>query len=101
MELRWLEDFIVLARTQHFSRAAEEQNVTQPTFSRRIKLLEEGMGTTLINRQTLPQTIIKILNKFDVWRKAERLEDILICCQADHAGRKASDLELLVSLMKV
>nr|WP_250210284.1 multifunctional CCA addition/repair protein [Vibrio campbellii] len=35
-----------------------------------------------------PQTIIKILNKFDVWRKAERLQDILICCQADHAGRK-------------
>ncbi len=35
-----------------------------------------------------PQTIIKVLNKFDVWRKAERLQDILICCQADHAGRK-------------
>ncbi|YCO03313.1 multifunctional CCA addition/repair protein [Vibrio sp. VNB-15] len=35
-----------------------------------------------------PQTIIKILNKFDVWRKSERLQDILICCQADHAGRK-------------
>nr|WP_217706780.1 multifunctional CCA addition/repair protein [Vibrio campbellii] len=35
-----------------------------------------------------PQTILKILNKFDVWRKAERLQDILICCQADHAGRK-------------
>ncbi|MGI9946806.1 multifunctional CCA addition/repair protein [Vibrio hyugaensis] len=35
-----------------------------------------------------PQTIIKILNKFDVWRKSERLHDILICCQADHAGRK-------------
>ncbi|CAM2943550.1 multifunctional CCA addition/repair protein [Vibrio mytili] len=35
-----------------------------------------------------PQTVVKILNKFDVWRKAERLEDILLCCQADHAGRK-------------
>lgn len=35
-----------------------------------------------------PQTIIKILNKFDVWRKSERLQDILICCQADHVGRK-------------
>ncbi|TNZ72818.1 multifunctional CCA tRNA nucleotidyl transferase/2'3'-cyclic phosphodiesterase/2'nucleotidase/phosphatase [Vibrio parahaemolyticus] len=35
-----------------------------------------------------PQTVIKILNKFDVWRKSERLKDILICCQADHAGRK-------------
>lgn len=57
MELRWLEDFIALARTQHFSRAAEAQNVTQPTFSRRIKLLEEEMGTTLVNRQTLPLSL--------------------------------------------
>src|SRR5690625_7583325 len=57
MELRWLEDFIALARTQHFSRAAEEQHVTQPTFSRRIKLLEEEMGVTLINRQTLPLSL--------------------------------------------
>ncbi|WP_346798637.1 LysR family transcriptional regulator [Halomonas sp. Bachu 37] len=57
MEIRWLEDFIALARTQHFSRAAEDQHVTQPTFSRRIKLLEEEMGATLINRQTLPLSL--------------------------------------------
>lgn len=57
MEIRWLEDFITLARTRHFSRAAEAQNVTQPTFSRRIKLLEEEMGSTLINRQTLPLSL--------------------------------------------
>lgn len=57
MELRWLEDFIVLAETRHFSRAADLQNVTQPTFSRRIKLLEESMGATLINRQTLPLSL--------------------------------------------
>ncbi|MDR5865786.1 LysR family transcriptional regulator [Halomonas koreensis] len=57
MELRWLDDFIALARTRHFSRAAEAQNVTQPTFSRRIKLLEEEMGATLINRQTLPLSL--------------------------------------------
>lgn len=57
MELRWLEDFITLARTRHFSRAAESRNVAQPTFSRRIKLLEEEMGTTLINRQTLPLSL--------------------------------------------
>ncbi len=40
-----------------------------------------------------PQTVIKILNKFDVWRKSERLQDILICCQADHAGRKGLELQ--------
>ncbi|WNK19157.1 LysR family transcriptional regulator [Halomonas piscis] len=57
MEIRWLEDFIALARTRHFSRAADEQHVTQPTFSRRIKLLEEEMGATLINRQTLPLSL--------------------------------------------
>ncbi|MDF0750018.1 LysR family transcriptional regulator [Marinobacter sp. 71-i] len=57
MEVRWLEDFLALARTRHFSRAAELQHVSQPTFSRRIKLLEEAMGSTLINRQTLPLSL--------------------------------------------
>ncbi|MEO9656040.1 LysR family transcriptional regulator [Marinomonas sp.] len=57
MEIRWLEDFIALARTRHFSRAADEQNVTQPTFSRRIKLLEEEMKVTLVDRNTLPLSL--------------------------------------------
>jgi DNA-binding transcriptional LysR family regulator len=57
MEIRWLEDFLTLARTRHFSRAAEEQNITQPTFSRRIKMLEEEMGVMLINRETLPLSL--------------------------------------------
>ncbi len=34
-----------------------------------------------------PSTKVKILNKLDVWRKPERLNDILLCCQADHVGR--------------
>lgn len=57
MEIRWLEDFIALARTRHFSRAADEQNVTQPTFSRRIKLLEEEMKVTLVDRNSLPLSL--------------------------------------------
>ncbi|MUK29596.1 multifunctional CCA addition/repair protein [Aliivibrio fischeri] len=32
-------------------------------------------------------TFIKIFDKMDVWRKPERLAPILLCCQADHAGR--------------
>lgn len=67
MELRWLEDYVALARTLHFSRAAEEQNVTQPTLSRRIKLLEEEMGTTLINRQTLPLSLTPAGEEFLVF----------------------------------
>ncbi|HAS64010.1 MAG TPA: multifunctional CCA addition/repair protein [Vibrio sp.] len=34
-----------------------------------------------------PATKLKILNKFDVWRKPDRLDDILICCMADSRGR--------------
>lgn len=34
-----------------------------------------------------PETKLKILNKFDVWRKPERLNDILLCCMADNRGR--------------
>ncbi|MFT6915053.1 MAG: DNA-binding transcriptional LysR family regulator [Motiliproteus sp.] len=57
MEVRWLVDFCVLARVRQFSRAADEQNVTQPTFSRRIKMLEEEMGVQLIDRNTLPLSL--------------------------------------------
>lgn len=54
MELKWLEDFVTLADTMSFSRAAEIRNVTQPAFSRRIKQLEVWLGTTLINRGSVP-----------------------------------------------
>ena len=36
MELKWLEDFLSLARTKSFSRSAEERNITQSALSRRI-----------------------------------------------------------------
>ena len=39
------------------------------------------------------QTFIKIFVKMDVWRKPERLEPILLCCQADHAGRLGLESE--------
>ena len=57
MEIAWLEDFVVLARLRHFSRAAENRNVSQPAFSRRIQALEAWMGTRLINRRTTPVTL--------------------------------------------
>lgn len=57
METKWLEDFICLARLRNFSRAAEERNVTQPAFSRRIRALERWLGTTLFDRRTYPVTL--------------------------------------------
>lgn len=54
MEIKWLEDFISLANTLSFSRAAEERHVTQSAFSRRIKQLETWLGTPLVDRATFP-----------------------------------------------
>ncbi|MHC6528324.1 multifunctional CCA addition/repair protein [Vibrio proteolyticus] len=34
-----------------------------------------------------PATKLKVLNKLDVWRKPERLNAVLLCCEADHRGR--------------
>jgi len=52
MDTGWLEDFITLAEEGNFSRAAETRNLSQPAFSRRIRALEEWVGTELVDRDT-------------------------------------------------
>jgi LysR family transcriptional regulator, hypochlorite-specific transcription factor HypT len=54
MELKWLEDFLTLAATRNFSRTAELRCMTQPAFGRRIKMLEEWVGVTLLDRTAQP-----------------------------------------------
>ncbi len=54
MDLNWLQDFVCLARTLNFTRAAEERNITQSAFSRRIKALEIWAGAPLIDRTSYP-----------------------------------------------
>ena len=64
MELKWLEDFISLANTRSFSKSAEQRNVTQPAFSRRIRSLETWLGTSLIDRSTYPTTLTETGRSF-------------------------------------
>ena len=54
MNFSWLEDFLALAATGNFSRAADERHMTQPAFSRRIRALEEWLGAELFDRSTQP-----------------------------------------------
>lgn len=54
VESKWLEDFLVLAKVRNFSQAATLRNVTQPAFSRRIRLLEDTVGAELIDRKSKP-----------------------------------------------
>jgi DNA-binding transcriptional LysR family regulator len=54
MNLSWLDDFLALSASGNFSRAAEERHMTQPAFSRRIRALEEWLGTELFDRSGQP-----------------------------------------------
>src|ERR1700742_5209926 len=45
-----LEFLLALAREQHFGRAAEFCNVSQPTLSSGLKQLEESLGLLLVTR---------------------------------------------------
>jgi DNA-binding transcriptional LysR family regulator len=50
MLIRHLSYFIALAREQHFARAAEACNITQPTLTAAIQKLEEDLGARLVIR---------------------------------------------------
>ena len=50
MTTKQIDYCIELARTLNFSRAAENQFVSQPTFSYQIRLLEEEIGFALFDR---------------------------------------------------
>ncbi len=54
LETKWLEDFLELAETRNFSAAAVRRNVTQPAFSRRIRMLERSVGAELVDRGQTP-----------------------------------------------
>jgi DNA-binding transcriptional LysR family regulator len=54
MKLEWLEDFLALAREGNFTRAAELRRIAQPAFSRRIQMLEQWVGVTLVDREQQP-----------------------------------------------
>ena len=50
MEMHQVRYFLAVAETLNFTRASEKCNVTQPSLSRAIKLLEEELGGPLFHR---------------------------------------------------
>jgi DNA-binding transcriptional LysR family regulator len=56
----WLEDFLALAATGNFSRAAQDRHSSQPAFSRRVRALEEWIGAPLVDRSTQPARLTEV-----------------------------------------
>ncbi len=51
MQFPQLESFVTVARTRHFTQAADRLGVTQPTLSKQIRALENSLGTALFVRE--------------------------------------------------
>lgn len=64
MDMRWLEDFLAVADTGNFTRAARSRNISQAAFSRRIKALETWLGSPLIDRASFPTRLTEDGERF-------------------------------------
>lgn len=51
MNLNQLQYFITLAKYEHYTKAADELAITQPSLSNAIKLMEEELGTCLFEKR--------------------------------------------------
>ena len=64
LDLEWLEDFLALAETGNFSRAAQARAIAQPAFSRHIRGLEEWVGVDLFDRSAHPTALTPAGKRF-------------------------------------
>ena len=83
MDIRQLEYFVELAKMKNFRKASEHLHLSQPALSKSIRLLEEELNTTLIERsnksfeltdtgQALFQKAVFLIQQFqDVYKTIE------------------------------
>lgn len=57
MDIRILHYFVTIAQEKNITRAAERLLITQPTLSRQLKELEEGLGVSLFHRANREMTL--------------------------------------------
>jgi LysR family transcriptional regulator, hypochlorite-specific transcription factor HypT len=86
LDLEWLEDFLALADSGNFSRAAQARAIAQPAFSRHIKSLEEWVGVDLFDRSAHPVTLTEAGKRFQplIDDLLQRLETSRIKARAAH-----------------
>jgi len=85
MTLEQLRGFVEVARTGHFTRAAERLHLAQPSLSRQIAALEAGLGVDVIHRAR---------GNISLTAAGERLLPIARRMLADAAAAQAEMAEL-------
>ncbi len=89
LDLEWLEDFLALAESGNFSRAAQARSIAQPAFSRHIRSLEEWVGVDLFDRSAHPTALTAAGKRFQ-----PLLQEVLAALEAARIkARAAHDLD--------
>lgn len=78
MELRWIEDVLILLEEGNMTRAAQRRNITQPAFSRRIRSFEEWLGTPLLDRKanSIELSPSLLANEDEIKSVMDRIEEL-------------------------
>lgn len=93
LDMEWLEDFMALAETGNFSRAAEARAIAQPAFSRHIRSLEEWVGVDLVDRSAHPAELTAAGKRFH-----PLLREVISSLEASRIKARAAHDEAAASL---
>jgi DNA-binding transcriptional LysR family regulator len=93
LDLDWLEDFLALADSGNFSRAAKLRAIAQPAFSRHIKSLEEWVGVDLFDRSTQPVVLTEAGKRFH-----PAIDDLLQRLEVSRLKARAAHEQAALSL---
>ncbi|MGI9352456.1 MAG: LysR family transcriptional regulator [Rhizobiaceae bacterium] len=58
MRLEWIDDILAVLDQGSLARAAEKRYLTQSAFTRRVRMIEENIGTVLFDRSRKPVTLM-------------------------------------------
>lgn len=58
MRLEWIDDILAVIDMGSLAQAAQKRGVTQSAFTRRVRSIEDSIGTTLFDRRRKPVTLV-------------------------------------------
>ncbi|SDX92932.1 DNA-binding transcriptional regulator, LysR family [Ruegeria halocynthiae] len=58
MRLEWIDDILAVLDSGSLARAADKRLLTQSAFTRRVRLIEDNIGTTLFDRRRKPVSLM-------------------------------------------
>ena len=93
----WLDTFTTLCETEHFTRAAERLNMTQPGVSQHLRKLEAQLGQSLIAREGKSFTLTAAGEAVFALGRARRNEEKHLRAALETDDRDAGEVRIACS----